>query len=204
MTPEKDAGPPSVNVTLQIQEGKQYFINRIVFTGNTTTRDSVIRREMRLYENGVFNTEALKFSIKRLNQLGYFKPLEGPGKDVSIDKSPNAAERVDVKMKLEEQNRNQLTFGAGVSQFEGFFGQLSFQTANFLGRGESLTVSLQGGQRAQNYTLAFTEPFLFDRNITGGLNLFRSDVRYVGQFTQRSTGGVATFGLPVEIGRAHV
>ncbi|MGE3955319.1 MAG: outer membrane protein assembly factor BamA [Vicinamibacterales bacterium] len=191
------AGDPAVDVTLQIQEGKQYFINRITFTGNTTTRDNVIRREMRLYENGVFNTEALKFSIKRLNQLGYFKALEGPGKDVNVDKTPNADNKVDVKMKLEEMNRNQLTFGAGVSQFEGFFGQLSFQTANFLGRGESLTVSLQGGQRAQNYTLSFTEPFLFDRNITGGVNLFRSDVRYVSQFTQRSTGGSLTFGFPV-------
>jgi outer membrane protein insertion porin family len=193
----KQAGPPTVDVTLQIQEGKQYFVNRIIFSGNTTTRDNVIRREMRLYENNVFNTEALKYSIKRLNQLGYFKALEGPGKDVNVDKVPNVDNKVDVKMKLEEQNRNQLTFGAGVSQFEGFFGQLSFQTANFLGRGESLTVSLQGGQRAQNYTLSFTEPFLFDRNITGGANLFRSDVRYVSQFTQQSTGGTLTFGFPV-------
>ncbi len=82
--------PPTVDVTLQIQEGKQFFVNRIIFTGNTTTRDNVIRRELRLYENGVFNTEALKYSIKRLNQLGYFKPLEGPGKDVNIDKTANA------------------------------------------------------------------------------------------------------------------
>src|SRR5581483_10439068 len=126
--------------------------------------------EMRLVEGGVFNTEALKYSIKRLNQLGYFKPLEG-GKDVTFDKTPNEQNKVDVKLKLEEQNRNQLTFGAGVSEFEGCFGQLSFQTAHFLGRGESLTLSLSAGARAQNYTLAFTEPFLFDRNITGGINL---------------------------------
>jgi len=190
-------GEPTVDVTLQIQEGKQYFVNRIVFTGNTTTRDNVIRRELRLYENGVFNTQALQFSIKRLNQLGYFKALEGPGKDVTVDKVADKDNQVDVRLKLEEQNRNQLTFGAGVSQFEGFFGQLSFQTANFLGRGESLTVSLQGGSRAQNYSLAFTEPFLFDRNITGGANLFRSNIRYVGQFTQQSTGGVLTFGFPL-------
>ena len=72
-------GPPIVDVTLRIQEGKQYFVNRITFVGNTTTRDNVIRREVRLVESGVFNTEALKFSIKRLNQLGYFKPLEGRG-----------------------------------------------------------------------------------------------------------------------------
>jgi outer membrane protein insertion porin family len=194
---ETVAASPTVDVTLRIEEGKQYLVNRIVFTGNTTTRDNVIRRELRLYEGNIFNTEALKYSIKRLNQLGYFKPLEGPGKDVTIDKIATADSKVDVKMKLEEQNRNQLTFGAGVSQFEGFFGQLSFQTANFLGRGESFTVSLQGGQRAQNYSVAFTEPFLFDRNITGGVNLFKQDVRYVGQFTQKTTGGVVTFGLPV-------
>ena len=188
---------PTVDITLRINEGKQYKVNRIIFPGNVTTHDNVIRRELRLYENSVFDTEALKYSIKRLNQLGYFKPLEGPGKDVSIDKTPNVDNKVDVKMKLEEQNRNQLTFGAGVSQFEGFFGQLSFQTSNFLGRGESFTVSAQSGSRAQNYSVAFTEPFLFDRNITGGANLFKQDIRYVGQFTQKTAGGVLTFGFPL-------
>jgi outer membrane protein insertion porin family len=195
--PTPAEGPAIADITMQIQEGKQYFVNRITFIGNNTTRDNVIRREMRLYENGVFNTEALKYSIRRLNQLGYFKALEGPGKDVTFEKTPNVEGKVDVRLKLEEQNRNQLTFGAGVSQFEGFFGQLSFQTANFLGRGESLTVSLQSGSRAQNYTVAFTEPFLFDRNITGGANLFRQDVRYIGQFTQKSSGAVLTMGCPL-------
>jgi outer membrane protein insertion porin family len=192
-----NGGPPIVDVTMKLQEGKQYSVNRITFVGNTTTRDNVIRREMRLYENGVFDTEQLKYSIRRINQLGYFKALEGPGKDVTFEKTPGVDNKVDVALKVEEQNRNQLTFGAGVSQFEGFFGQLSFQTANFLGRGESLTVSLQGGQRAQNYTLAFTEPFLFDRNITGGLNLFKSEIRYISQFTQESMGGALTLGFPL-------
>lgn len=197
---EEKKGPHLVDVTMRIQEGKQYFVNRITFVGNTTTRDNVIRREMRVYEGSVFNSEALKFSIRRLNQLGYFKPLEGPPKDVTVDKLPaqgNDAPKVDVKMNLEEQNRNQLSFGAGVSQFEGFFGQLSFQTSNFLGRGESLTVSLQAGSRAKNYTLAFTEPFLFDRNITGGVNLFSQEVRYINQFTQKSVGTSLTFGYPL-------
>src|SRR5438132_7726207 len=162
---------------MQIREGKQYYVNRIIFTGNTTTRDPVIRRELRLLEGNYFNTEALKYSIKRLNQLGYFKPLEG-GKDVNVEKTPGVDNKVDVKLKLEEQNRNQLTFGAGVSEFEGFFGQMSFSTSNFMGRGESLTLSVQSGSRAQNYQLAFTEPFLFDRNITGGFDVFRRDIRY--------------------------
>jgi outer membrane protein insertion porin family len=154
---------------------------------------------MRVYENGVFNTEALKFSVRRLNQLGYFKPLE-EGRDINVEKTPGSDSKVNVNLKLEEQNRNQLQFGAGVSQFEGFFGQLSFQTSNFLGRGESLTVAVQAGSRAENYSLSFTEPFLFDRNITGSASLFRSDVRYVGQFTQRSTGGTLNFGLPLGTG----
>jgi outer membrane protein insertion porin family len=195
----KEGESPLVDVTMRMQEGEQFYINRITFVGNTTTRDNVIRRELlagRLVENSIFNTEALKYSVKRLNQLGYFKALEG-GKDVDVQKTPNTPNKVDVKLKLEEQNRNQLTFGAGVSEFEGFFGQLSFQTANFLGRGESLTLSMSAGSRAQNYSLAFQEPFLFDRNITGGFNIFRQDVRYIGQFTQRSTGAVVTFGVPL-------
>jgi outer membrane protein insertion porin family len=194
---EKPKGPPIVDVTMRISEGKQYFVNRITFVGNTTTRDNVVRREMRLYENGVFNSEALKYSIRRLNQLGYFKPLDGPPKDVTVEKLTGTDGKVDVRMQLEEQNRNQLSFGAGVSQFEGFFGQLSFQTSNFLGRGESLTLSVQAGTLAKNYTLAFTEPFLFDRNITGGVNIFKSDLHYINQFTQRSSGGSVTAGFPI-------
>ena len=104
--------PPVVDVTMRLVEGQQYFINRITFVGNTTTHDNVIRRELRLVENGVFNTEALKSSVKRLNQLGYFKPLEA-GKDINVDKTPGATNKVDVKLKLEEQNRNQISFGAG-------------------------------------------------------------------------------------------
>ena len=188
--------PPIVDVTMRMVEGQQYFVNRIRFTGNTTTHDNVIRREMRVYEEGVFNTEALKFSIRRLNQLGYFKPLEG-GKDVTVDKTPGASNQVDVTLKLEEQNRNQINFGAGVSEFEGFFGTVSFQTSNFLGRGESLTLTAQAGSRAQTYSLSFTEPFLFDRNITGGFSIYRSDVRYVSQFTQRTLGGTVTVGFPL-------
>src|SRR4029077_688326 len=175
---------------------EQYLVNRITFVGNSTTHDSVIRRNLNLVEDGVFDTNALKNSVKRINQLGYFKPLE-EGKGVDLTKTPNEKGKVDVRMKLEEQNRNQISFGAGVSQFEGVFGQLSFQTSNFLGRGESLTLSLQAGSLAQNYTLGFTEPFLFDRNMTGGLQIFKQEIHYLNQFTQTTTGGTATFGVPL-------
>ncbi len=189
-------GTPEVEVTLRITEGTPFVLNRLTFLGNTTTRDSVIRREMRLVEGGVFNMESLKFSIRRLNQLGYFKPLEGDD-SVQIEKVENAEGRVDVRLKFEEQNRNQLSFGAGVSQFEGFFGQLGFQTANFMGRGETLSISAQKGSRARNYQLAFTEPFLFDRPITAGIDIYSRQVVYPFQFTQGSTGGNLIFGFPV-------
>jgi outer membrane protein insertion porin family len=148
---------------------------------------------MQLVEAGVFNTEALKFSIRRLNQLGYFKALEGEA--ISVEKTPNADNKVDVQLKFEEQNRNQLTFGAGVSQFDGFFGQLSFQTSNFLGRGETFTLSAQQGNRARNYQLAFTEPFLFDRPMTLGVDLFVREIRWIGLFTQSSAGGNLVYGF---------
>jgi outer membrane protein insertion porin family len=196
LAPEAPNKTPTVNVVMRLQEGKQYFVNRITFVGNTTTRDNVIRREMRLLEGHIFNTESLKYSVRRLNQLGYFKNLEG-NDDIQVDKTPGKENNVDVTLKFEEQNRNQLTFGAGVSQWEGVFGQLSFQTANFLGRGESLTLSMQAGERAQNYQLAFTEPFLFDRNMTGGVDIYKRNLQYIGYYTQKSTGGNLVFGFPV-------
>ena len=86
--PDRRARPtPTVNVTMRMTEGEQYFVNRLTFAGNTTTRDNVIRREVRLLEGAPFNTEALKYSVKRLNQLGYFKPLE-EGQGIDVQKTP--------------------------------------------------------------------------------------------------------------------
>ncbi|HEY6356744.1 MAG TPA: outer membrane protein assembly factor BamA, partial [Vicinamibacterales bacterium] len=185
---------PVMNLTLNIAEGKRFLVNRITFVGNTTTHDTVVRRELRLAEGGIFNVEALKVSVKRLNQLGYFKPLESDDA-VKIDETPGMEGRVDIRLKVEEQNRNQITFGAGVSQLEGFFGQVGFQTANFLGRGESLGVNLQKGSLAKNYNVSFTEPFLFDRPITAGISLFDRSFIYPSQYTIDSTGGTVTSGF---------
>src|SRR5690606_7035940 len=163
----------------------------------------VIRRELRLVESGVFNTEALKYSVRRLNQLGYFKALEGDA--IQVEKTPNAENKVDVTLTFEEQNRNQLTFGAGVSQYEGFFGQLAFQTSNFLGRGETFTISLQEGSRAKNYQVAFTEPFLFDRPMTAGIDIYNREYEYIGLFTQGSAGGNVVYGFQVQdFGRVFI
>lgn len=187
---------PLVDIVLEMVEGERFFVNRITFTGNTTTHDGVIRREMRIQEGGPFNTAALQESIRRLNQLGYFQPFEGNNEEVEVTEVAGQKNLVDVTMRVVEQNRNQITFGAGVSQYDGFFGQLSYQTANFLGRGEVLAVSLQKGAYADNYQVSFSEPYMFDRPITIGVDVFKRTFSYPFQFSQDSTGGNLVLGLP--------
>ncbi len=189
--------PPIMDVNIRMEPGEQFFVNRITFTGNSTTHDAVIRRGMRVAEGGVFNAEALKESVRRLNQLGYFRPFEGTEGEMDVSQTPGADDKVDVTLKFEEQNRNQLTFGAGVSQFDGFFGQLSFQTSNFLGRGETVCLSLQKGARATNYQVSFSEPYLFERPITVGADLYSREFIYPLQYTQHSTGTNYVFGFPL-------
>jgi outer membrane protein insertion porin family len=199
LKPHED-GPPIVDVTVRLQEGRQYFVNRITFAGNTYTRDDVIRRELMLVEAGAFNTEALKYSIRRINQLGFFKPLEGDA--IHVEKTPGKDDRVDVELKVQEQNRNQISFGAGASQYEGFFGNASYTTSNFLGRGESATIMIQRGSRSSNYQLAFTEPFLFGRAISTGFTLYSRKLDYsltsaAIDYSEVRNGTSLTAGLPV-------
>ena len=125
------------------------FVNRITIAGNHTTHDHVIRRELQLVERGVFNTAGLKHSVRRLNQLGFFEPLDEE-QAIGIEKTEGAENEVDLTIDLTETNLNQLTFGAGVSQYDGFFGTVSFQTSNFLGRGETLGVGVQSGSRVRD------------------------------------------------------
>ena len=158
-----------------MEEDKRYYVGRITFTGNDTTRDKVIRREVYLNEGEVFNTEALKLSIRRINQLGYFKPMEGVPE---LKPSDLGEDKLDVIFKVEEQNRNQFTFGGGVSGLEGTFVNASFSTANFLGQGETLQLSAQSGRRTKNYQIAITEPYLFDRPITAGFDVFTRKITY--------------------------
>jgi outer membrane protein insertion porin family len=180
--PDPPPGTPIVDVTVRLLEGRQYFINRLTFLGNTTTHDAVIRREVALVEGGVFNTEALKYSVKRLNQLGYFKPIEDQ-KGIKVEKTPGVDDHVDVTLKVDEQSRNALNFGAGLSQYEGLFGNLSYTTANLFGRGESLTLSLQKGSRSNVYQIGLTEPYLFNRPISASAELYSRKIDYYGTNT---------------------
>jgi outer membrane protein insertion porin family len=194
--PTRISGDPVVDVTIRVQEGEQYFVNRIEFAGNQTTHDEVIRRELQVAENAVLNTEALKHSVRRLNQLGFFEPLEEEG--VSIEKVESAENEVNLTFDLSETNLNQLTFGAGYSQFDGVFGQVSFQTTNFMGRGETLGVSVQRGQWANNSQLSFTRPYNFGRPISLGTQIFSREIDWF-SFREKTVGGSSTFGIPLAL-----
>ena len=189
----------TVDVALVMEEDKRYYVGRITFTGNETTRDKVIRREVYLNEGDVFNTEALKLSIRRINQLGYFKPMEGVPE---LKPSDLGEDKLDVIFKVEEQNRNQFTFGGGVSGLEGTFINASFQTSNFLGMGETFQISAVSGRRTKDYQIAITEPYLFDRPITAGIDIFSRKRIYetfenVVGYTQEGTGASFVVGLPL-------
>ena len=194
------AGPAIVDVTMHMQEGEQYFVNRITFLGNTTTHDNVIRREMQLVESGVFNTEALKHSVKHLNQLGYFKALEG-NENVQVEKTPGEKNKVDVALKLEEQNRNQLTFGAGVSQFEGAFGQFSFQTSNFLGRARRCRCRCWRARATRTTSCRSASRTCSIGRSPAASTSSTATINYIGAFTQESSGGNLLTGLPA--GQLH-
>jgi outer membrane protein insertion porin family len=164
-----------VNLTLQFDQQKQFFVRRIEFSGNTTTRDKVIRRELLLDEGQVFNNRLWELSILRLNQLGYFDPIKPENAEL---KRNVKAGTVDIRLKLKEKGKQSISFSGGVSGLEGSFVGASYQTNNFLGLGETLTLSAQVGNIQTNATFGFTEPYLFDRPIATGFTIFYSKFDY--------------------------
>ncbi len=158
-----------VNLTMEFDQQKQFFVRRLEFSGNTTTRDKVIRREILLDEGQVYNNRLWELSILRLNQLGYFDVIKPENAEL---KRNVKAGTVDIKLKVHEKGKQSISFSGGVSGVAGTFVSASYQTNNFLGLGETLTLSAQLGDFQRGYTFGFTEPFLFDRPITTGFTIF--------------------------------
>jgi outer membrane protein insertion porin family len=165
-----------INLTLKFDEEKQYYVRRIDFSGNTTTRDKVIRRELLIDEGQLFNKRAWEVSILRLNQLDYFDRIEA---DKAVEIKRNTKEgTVDLNLKVHEKGKQSIGLNGGVSGLAGGFIGLTYQTNNFLGLGETLTLSAQLGGRQRNFMFGFTEPYLFDRPISTGFTIFDSQYRY--------------------------
>ena len=179
----------TVDFGIKFDEGKQFFVHRIEFTGNTTTRDKVIRREMMLDEGDVYNTRLWEMSLLRINQLGFFEPVKA-GKDDDV-KLNDREGQVDLTLKLKERGKQSIGFSGGASGLAGTFIGLTYQTNNFLGLGETLTVQLEGGTREKNFTFGFTEPYFRDRPLTTGFTLFKRSFIY-----DQATETALAYGLP--------
>jgi outer membrane protein insertion porin family len=173
---EEIPGTNKINLTLTFDEGKQFFVRRIDFSGNTTTRDKVIRRELLIDEGDIFNTRLWELSILRLNQLGYFENLKA---EESADiKTDTKTDTVDITLRVKERAKNSIQLQGGVSGISGSFLGLSYSTNNFLGLGETLSLGGQVGTRMQNVTFGFTQPYLFDRPLTAGFTIFYQRFNY--------------------------
>src|SRR5438045_4513296 len=153
-----------INLTLKFDEQKQYYVRRIDFSGNTTTRDKVIRRELLLDEGQLFDKRRWEISILRLNQLDYFDRIE---EDKAVEIKRNTKEgTVDLNLKVHEKGKQSIGLQGGVSGLAGGFIGLTYQTNNFLGLGETLTFSAQFGSYQRSFQFGFTELYLFNRPIS--------------------------------------
>jgi outer membrane protein insertion porin family len=164
-----------INLTMRLDQQKQFSVRRIEFSGNTTTRDKVIRRELLLDEGQVYNNRLWELSILRLNQLGYFDTIKPENAEI---KRNVKAGTVDIRLKLKEKGKQSISFSGGVSGIAGTFVGASYQTNNFLGVGETLTLSVQLGDIQRGIMFGFTEPYLFDRPISTGFTVFSQKYDY--------------------------
>ncbi|MBZ5536029.1 MAG: outer membrane protein assembly factor BamA [Acidobacteriia bacterium] len=166
----------TVDFAIRFDEGKQFFVHRIEFSGNTTTRDKVIRREMLLDEGDVYNTRLWDLSLLRINQLGFFEPVKAE-KDADVKLNERDGQ-VDLTLKLKERGKQSISFNGGASGVSGTFIGLTYQTNNFLGLGETLTVQLEGGTRQKNLLFGFTEPYFRDRPLTTGFTVYKRSYQF--------------------------
>ncbi len=170
----QEVGDHRVDIEVKIYEGDKFYLGRFEVRGNTTTRDKVIRREFALDEGSVMDMEAVKRSLQKLQQLGYFKISEEP--EFGVDPEQK---KVNLVLKGQETSRNEIQFGAGYSEVDKFFGQFSFQTRNFLGRGEVLAASAQVGRYSSFYDISYTIPWFMDRNQSVGFSIYRRTADYL-------------------------
>jgi len=168
--PRADEAKKLVYLNVEIEEGQKFYVSRIEFTGNTLTRDRVIRRELLIEEGQVYNSRLVDLSLLRLNQLSYFDVLKS---DQDVETNQNAdAGTVDLLIKLHEKGKNSIGINGGVSGLSGSFLGLNYQTNNFLGLGETLSVTANIGDLARNLSFGFTEPYLRNKPISLGIQVF--------------------------------
>ena len=182
-----------VDFVITIEEGKQFSLRRLEFVGNTFTRDNVLRREVLLNEGDIYSQNNWEYSIIKINQLGYFDPID---KDKDANFRTNEEEAtVDIDLKVVERGRQQISFNGGLSGIGGSFFGLEYSTNNLLGRGEILSLNLAAGNRQKSFQFSFTEPYIKNRPISAGFSLFGYTQKFFGEGTFLSQNLEAQSGL---------
>lgn len=186
-----------IDILYSITENTISYLDQIKVQGNTKTKDIVIRRELAVKPGEVFNGVKVRRSQERLMNLGYFKT-------VLMDIEPTEeAQKKNLLVNVEETKTGEVGFGAGFSSIDNLIGfveltQKNFDWFNFptfTGDGQKLRMRAQVGTKRQDYILSWTEPWLFDRPISFGIDLFRRDSRFLSDvYNERRTGGDVRLG----------
>lgn len=184
------------DLMIRVTEGDQYTVGRLEFDGNTRTRDKVLRREFRVQEGTLLNMGAVKSSLFKINQLGYFKLDED--EPISFVNFDSENKTVELQVHGEEADRTELQIGGGYSEGYGWFGQLSVKTQNFLGRGEVVGVSFQSGRYSDEFDVSYFVPWFLDKPQSIGLQIFNNELDYSQlasqDYSRKSQGAVVTYG----------
>jgi outer membrane protein insertion porin family len=187
---DKDLDNLKVNITYIVQKGKQVFFEYIIIGGNTKTRDKVIRRELRVYEQELYSGRKLKQSVRNLYRVDFFE-------DIKVNTVKGSADdQMVLKIDVTEKPTGTLSFGAGYSSQESVFGSVNVSQRNFLGRGQILNAEGQIGARTNLFKLSFTEPWLFDIPLSMGVDLYNWKTDY-DTYDRKSVGGGIRFSYPV-------
>jgi outer membrane protein insertion porin family len=197
---DRDSEKKLMNITFKVGETPRVYVERIDITGNTTTRDKVIRREFRLNEGDAFNAQKVKRSQDRIQSLGFFDDK------FEIKQSEGSApDRIVLGANVEEKPTGQLSISGGYSSLERFLVQLAIAQNNFMGKGQQLNASVNYSVYSKSVQLGFVDPYFLDKHILFGAQLFRRDFRsfnFVGNdrnttYSSTSTGGGLRLGFPM-------
>jgi outer membrane protein insertion porin family len=177
-----DDASKTVDLALEIEQGPQVSVERINITGNTKTRDKVIRREMKIVEGELYNATALKRSKARINNLGFFEAV-----DVTTSEGSSQSQ-VNVDVNVKERATGTFSVGAGYSSVDGLIAQGSVTQENFLGRGLRLNLAASLGGESTTYQIGLTNPYFLDLDLTLGFELYKTE-REWNDFSRKATGG---------------
>ena len=187
---EQDFDKLVVNITFDIKKGKQVYFEEIIISGNTKTRDKVIRRQLKVYEQELFSGARLKRSVRNLYRLDFFK-------DIKVNTIKGSSDdKMVLKIGVTEKPTGSFSFGGGYSNTEKLFAMASIAQKNLFGRGHILNLQGQWGDVTKKYSLAFTEPWLFDIPLSAGVKLYDWQYEY-DAYDKDSIGGSLQFGYPV-------